>query len=154
MRYINSSRYIDDLANGDICLAMGWSGDIKQARDRASEAGKGVNIVYSIPREGAISNFDMLAIPADAPHAKQCAPVHQLSCCGRTSPRAIPISSSTRNAVLPSIQLLDPAVANDPGIYPPPAVRARLVPERARPAAFPAAADAHVDPLQDRQVSL
>ena len=54
LRYIDSSRYIDDLANGDICLAMGWSGDIKQARDRASEAGKGVNIDYSIPREGAI----------------------------------------------------------------------------------------------------
>ena len=47
---------------------MGWSGDIKQAHDRAKEAGKGIDIIYSIPKEGAIVNFDMLAIPADAPH--------------------------------------------------------------------------------------
>src|SRR5215472_10012056 len=70
VRYVDSSRYIDLLANGDICLAMGWSGDIKQAHDRAQEAGKGIDIAYNIPREGAISNYDVLAIPADAPHTK------------------------------------------------------------------------------------
>src|ERR1700741_5018785 len=70
VRYVDSSRYIDNLANGDICLAMGWSGDIKQAHDRAAEAGKGVELAYHIPREGAISNYDLMAIPADAPHVK------------------------------------------------------------------------------------
>src|SRR5215813_10841649 len=69
IRYVDSSRYIDNLANGDICLVLGWSGDIKQARDRAREAGKG-EIAYSIPREGAMSNYDVLAIPADAPHVR------------------------------------------------------------------------------------
>ena len=78
VRYVDSSRYIDNLANGEICLVMGWSGDIKQAHDRAKEAGKGIDIVYSIPREGAIVNFDIIAIPADAPHVQQRAPVHQL----------------------------------------------------------------------------
>ena len=65
VRYVDSSRYIDNLANGDICLAMGWSGDVKQAHDRARDAGKGIDVAYSIPKEGAISNYDLLAIPAD-----------------------------------------------------------------------------------------
>ena len=55
VRYVDSSRYIDNLANGDICLVMGWSGAVKQARDRAQEAGKG-ELAYNIPREGAIIN--------------------------------------------------------------------------------------------------
>jgi putrescine transport system substrate-binding protein len=68
IRYVNSSKYIEDLANGEICLALGWSGDVLQARDRAVEAGKGVTVKYLIPREGAIMFFDMLAIPKDAKH--------------------------------------------------------------------------------------
>ncbi|MGI9435715.1 MAG: polyamine ABC transporter substrate-binding protein [Geminicoccaceae bacterium] len=68
IRYFHSSQYINDLANGDICLTVGWSGDILQARDRANEAGKGVEVVYKIPTEGAMMWFDMLAIPVDAPH--------------------------------------------------------------------------------------
>ena len=65
---IHSSQYIDALANGEICLALGWTGDMLQARDRAEEAGQGNVIKYSIPKEGAIMWFDMMAIPADAPH--------------------------------------------------------------------------------------
>ena len=68
VRYLHSSQYINDLANGEICVALGWSGDILQAKSRAEEAGKGVNVGYAIPKEGAIMWFDMLAIPADAPH--------------------------------------------------------------------------------------
>ncbi len=64
----HSSEYINALANGDICLAVGYSGDVLQARDRASEADNGVNIQYSIPKEGALMWLDSFAIPADAPH--------------------------------------------------------------------------------------
>lgn len=64
----HNSEYISALANGDICVAMGFSGDIFQAADRAKEAGKGVEIAYSIPKEGAVMWFDFLAIPKDAPH--------------------------------------------------------------------------------------
>ena len=64
----HSSEYINALANGDICLAVGWSGDVLQARDRAAEAGKDVEVEYFIPKEGALMWFDQLAIPADAPH--------------------------------------------------------------------------------------
>jgi putrescine transport system substrate-binding protein len=68
VRYFHSSQYISDLANGEICLAVGWSGDILQAAERASEAGQGVEVAYAIPDEGAHLWFDMLVIPADAPN--------------------------------------------------------------------------------------
>ena len=64
----HSSEYINALANGDICVAFGWSGDILQARDRAAEADNGVEIVYNAPAEGALMWFDQMAIPTDAPN--------------------------------------------------------------------------------------
>ena len=64
----HSSEYINALANGDICLAVGWSGDVLQARDRAAEADNGVTVEYVIPKEGALMWFDQMAIPVDAPH--------------------------------------------------------------------------------------
>ena len=64
----HSSEYINALANGEICVAFGWSGDILQARDRADEAENGVEIVFHPPSEGALMWFDQMAIPADAPN--------------------------------------------------------------------------------------
>lgn len=64
----HSSEYITALANGDICVAVGWSGDILQARDRAFEADNGVEIAYNAPVEGALMWFDQMAIPVDAPN--------------------------------------------------------------------------------------
>jgi putrescine transport system substrate-binding protein len=64
----HSSEYINALANGDICVAIGWSGDILQARDRAAEADNGVEIEYYAPKEGALMWFDNMAIPVDAPN--------------------------------------------------------------------------------------
>ncbi len=66
----HSSEYINALANGDICVAVGWSGDILQARDRADEAENGVEIAYNAPSEGALMWFDQMAIPADAPNTE------------------------------------------------------------------------------------
>lgn len=68
--YFHSSKYISDLANGDICVAFGYSGDVFQAANRAKEAKNGVNIAYSIPKEGSNLWFDLLAIPADAANPK------------------------------------------------------------------------------------
>ena len=64
----HSSEYINALANGEICVAFGWSGDVLQARDRAAEAENGVEIAYHAPPEGALMWFDQMAIPADAPN--------------------------------------------------------------------------------------
>src|SRR5207237_3856570 len=132
---IYSSRYIDNLANGDICLAMGWSGDVKQAHDRAKEAGKGVDVAYTSPREGAISNYDVLAIPADAPHVRNA----HLFIDYLLRPEIAARNSNLikyANAVRADLQPLDRGVRSDPGVYPPPEVRARLSPERPRPPAY------------------
>lgn len=130
VRYVHSSRYIDDLANGEICLALGWSGDVKQAHDRARDAGKGIDIAYNIPQEGGVSNFDTLAIPADAPHPKN----GHLFINYLLRPDVAARNSNLikyANGDLPSAQLSD-AVKNDPGVYPPPEVQAKLHPEPTR----------------------
>ncbi len=135
VRYVDSSRYIDMLANGDICLVMGWSGDIKQAHDRARDAGKGVDLAYSIPKEGAMANYDIMAIPADAPHVRNA----HLFIDYLLRPDVAARNSNLikyANSVSASLQPLDPGVRGDPGVYPPPEVRAHLTPERARPPEF------------------
>lgn len=68
IKKFHSSEYINALANGDICVAFGWSGDILQARDRAAEAENGVEIEYNAPKEGALMWFDQMTIPVDAPN--------------------------------------------------------------------------------------
>jgi putrescine transport system substrate-binding protein len=71
IRKFHSSEYINALANGDICLAVGWSGDVLQARDRAAEADAGVTVEYAIPKQGALMWFDNMAIPADAENVEE-----------------------------------------------------------------------------------
>lgn len=68
VRKFHSSEYINALAAGDICIALGYSGDVLQAKKRAEEAKNGVKIEYLIPKEGALMWFDSFAIPADAPN--------------------------------------------------------------------------------------
>ncbi len=151
IRYVNSSRYIDDLANGEICLAMGWSGDVKQAHDRAVEAGRGIELAYRIPREGAMLNFDNLAIPADAPHLKNA----HLFINFLLRPQ---IAAQDTNYVKyangdqPALQDIQAAVKNDPGIYPPPQVRATLGAGTGQKSAVHAVAEPYVDPLQDWRI--
>src|SRR6202000_3507730 len=67
IRNFSSSEYIEALANGDLYIAVDNNGEHMQARDRAKEAGKGIEIKYAVPKEGTILWFDMLAIPKDAP---------------------------------------------------------------------------------------
>jgi putrescine transport system substrate-binding protein len=125
IRNINSSEYIEALANGDICLAVGYNGDILQARDRAREANKGVEIKYAVPKEGSILWFDMLAIPKDAPDPDSAyAFINYI-----LTPRVIAdISNFKRyaNADAQAQSLLDPSVRDDPAIYPPVAQREKL----------------------------
>jgi putrescine transport system substrate-binding protein len=71
VRKFHSSEYLNALATGEICLVVGFSGDVKQAQQRAAEAKGGVEIAYSIPKEGAQLWFDNLAIPKDAPHPQE-----------------------------------------------------------------------------------
>jgi putrescine transport system substrate-binding protein len=135
VRYIHSSRYIDDLANGEICLALGWSGDVKQAHDRAKEAGNGIDVAYSLPKEGAMRNLDVLAIVADAPHPKNAHLfidyLMRLDVAAKNSNFLKYANGDVRDN--PG---LDAAVKSDPGIYPSADMMAKLVPERAKSQEF------------------
>ncbi|WP_339080801.1 polyamine ABC transporter substrate-binding protein [Pseudomonas sp. TMP9] len=118
VRYFHSSKYIGDLANGNICVAVGFSGDILQAGDRAEEAGKGIEIAYSIPKEGANLWFDMMAIPADASNPKEAhAFINYL-----LEPAVIAGVSDYVGYANPNTkagELMDQDVRNDESVYPP-----------------------------------
>ncbi|WP_223490623.1 polyamine ABC transporter substrate-binding protein [Pseudomonas sp. A-RE-19] len=119
--YFHSSKYIADLANGDICVAIGFSGDMFQAKARAAEAGKGMNIAYAIPKEGGALWFDMLAIPKDAANAKEAhAFINYL-----LKPEVIAQVSDSVGYANPnpgSDKLMEQSIRTDASVYPPQAV--------------------------------
>jgi putrescine transport system substrate-binding protein len=125
IRNFSSSEYIEALANGDLCISVGYNGDVMQARDRAREANKGVDIKYTVPKEGSILWFDMLAIPKDAPDPESAYAFmnHMMA------PQVIADVSNFKryaNANAASQPLVLPSVKDDPGIYPPPDQRQSL----------------------------
>jgi putrescine transport system substrate-binding protein len=125
IRNINSSEYIEALANGDLCVAVGYNGDVLQARDRARDANKGIEVKYMVPKEGSILWFDMLAIPKDAPDPESAyAYINYIM----TPQVSADISTFKRYATAntPAQALVAPAVRNDPGIYPPPELLQKL----------------------------
>ena len=118
IKYFHSSQYINDLANGEICVAYGWSGDILQARDRAAEAGRGVEVGYVIPKEGSILWFDLLTITKDAAHPQNAQKFIDFI----LRPEIIAeISNHVHyaNAIPASEELIDESVRADQGVYPP-----------------------------------
>jgi putrescine transport system substrate-binding protein len=128
VRYFHSSQYINDLSSGEICLALGWSGDVLQARDRGAAASKPVTVRYAIPKEGAINYFDMLAIPADAPHPDNAHAFLNFL----MDPEVIAkVTNKVRfaNGNSASLSFVDEAIRNDPNIYPSAEVRSRLHPD-------------------------
>jgi putrescine transport system substrate-binding protein len=135
IRYIHSSQYINDLANGDICVAVGYSGDVLQARDRASEAGNNVTVKYAVPKEGTIIWFDTMAIPKDAPHPNNAhAFINYIM-----KPEVVAAISNYvnyANGNAAATPLVDESVRNDPGVYPPPEVKAKLFPDLAETQEF------------------
>jgi putrescine transport system substrate-binding protein len=125
IRNINSSEYIEALANGDLCVAVGYNGDVLQARDRARDANKGIEIKYMVPKEGSILWFDMLAIPADAPDPDSAYAFMNYMMTPQVSADVSDFRRyATANAA--AQPLVQPAVRDDPGIYPPPDLRQKL----------------------------
>jgi putrescine transport system substrate-binding protein len=135
IRTIHSSQYIEDLANGEVCIAVGYSGDVLQARDRAAEAGKEIDIRYVIPREGALMWFDTLAIPADAAHPGNAhAFINYLLRPDVAAANSNFVNYATANAA--ALKLVNEDLRNDAGIYPTPEVKERLQPNLAKSAEF------------------
>jgi putrescine transport system substrate-binding protein len=113
----HSSEYINALANGDICIAVGYSGDILQARSRAQEAKNGQEIVYSLPKQGAQMWFDEMAIPADAKHPEEA----HIFLNYMMRPEVIAKASnyvSYANGNLASQKFLDDTIKSDKSVYP------------------------------------
>jgi putrescine transport system substrate-binding protein len=135
IRTIHSSQYIEDLANGEVCIAVGYSGDVLQARDRAAEAGKNIDIRFAIPREGALMWFDTLAIPADARHPGNAhAFIDFLLRPDVAAANSNFVNYATANRA--ALDLVNEDLRNDPGIYPTPEVKERLQPNLAKSAEF------------------
>jgi putrescine transport system substrate-binding protein len=125
IRKFHSSESINALANGDICIAVGYSGDMLQARNRALEAKRGVKINYVIPQEGAQIWFDMMVVPSDAPNvANAHAFINYMM-----RPEVIAKASnfvSYANGNLASQKFVDPKILKDPAIYPNDAIMQKL----------------------------
>ena len=125
VRYFNAAQYNTDLANGEVCVSVGFSGDIFIAADQAPE---GTEIVYSVPKEGAMLWFDMLAIPADAPNPDAAHAFIDFL----LRPEIIADITNTTfypNANAKAAAFVEPAILADPAIYPTPEVRALLFPQ-------------------------
>ncbi len=125
VRYFNAVQYNTDLANGEVCVSVGFSGDIFIAADQAPE---GTEIAYSVPKEGAMLWFDMLAIPADAPHPDAAHAFIDFL----LRPEIIgEITNSVfyPNANAKAAAYVKPEILGDPAIYPTPEVMARLFPQ-------------------------
>ena len=119
IKKFHSSEYINALANGDICVAVGWSGDILQARDRAAEADNGVEIAYNAFAEGSLMWFDQMAIPVDAPNPEGA---HKFLNFIMDAQNMADASNYVyyANGNLASQPLLEEDVIDDPAIYPTP----------------------------------
>jgi putrescine transport system substrate-binding protein len=125
IRKFHSSQYINDLANGDLCVALGYSGDLVQARNRAREADNKVPIVFRVPKEGAMMSVDMLGTPADAPHPENA--LRFIDYLLRPAVIAeVTNAVSYPNPNLPATALVKPEIRNDPAVYPPEDVRRRF----------------------------
>jgi putrescine transport system substrate-binding protein len=125
VRKFHSSEYLNALASGEICLVVGWSGDVKQAQKRAAEAKGGVEVGYAIPKTGAQMWFDNFAIPKDAPHVAEAHAFIDYM----LRPEVAAKNSnflSYANGNLASQRFIDKAVLEDPTIYPDAATMARL----------------------------
>lgn len=118
IRYFHSSSYISDLASGDVCVVLGYSGDINQAAKRAKEIGSDVNIQFYIPKEGTEISFDMLTIPSDADHVDEAySYINYL-----LDPKIMASISDYiqyPNAIPKSKEYMNPNTVNNKAIYPP-----------------------------------
>jgi putrescine transport system substrate-binding protein len=133
VRKFHSSEYLTALASGEICLVVGWSGDIKQAQKRAAEAKGGVEVGYAIPKSGAQMFFDNFAIPKDA---RNVAEAHEFI---NYMLRPDVAAKNTNlvgypNGNLASQRLVDPAILKDLTVYPDDETMKRLYTVTARDA--------------------
>ncbi|MDF3086573.1 polyamine ABC transporter substrate-binding protein [Burkholderia sola] len=114
----SSSGYIDDLANNDVCVALGYSGDIGVARRRAQDAKRSYEIRYTNPKEGGIVWFDVMGVPKDAPHPEAALKwINYIQDPKVNAEITNEVFYPTANKA--AGQYVTPAIAHDPNVYPP-----------------------------------
>ncbi len=123
--YFHSSKYISDLASGNICVAVGYSGDIYQSKARAEEGKGKVRVAYNIPQEGAGTFFDMVAIPNDAKNVKEA---HEFINYLLQPQVMADLTNYLQfpNANDKATPLVDKEISSDPGVYPPAELMSKL----------------------------
>lgn len=125
VKYLHSSSYISDLANGDVCVSVGYGGDVYQSAARAREANRGVDVGYSIPKEGTVASFDVFAIPKDAKNVDEAYEFLNYL----LEPEVIADISNYvfyANANQAATPLMDKTLTEDKNIYPPDDVKAKI----------------------------
>lgn len=127
VRYFHSSQHVNDLASGEICVSLSWTGLIVQARSRGAAAATPVEVVNVIPKEGVTIWFDLVAIPADAPHPGNAHAFLNFL----MEPEVIAAVSNDigyANGNAASLPFISDALRNDPAVYPTEEVRKNLHP--------------------------
>ncbi|HRW59179.1 MAG TPA: polyamine ABC transporter substrate-binding protein [Defluviicoccus sp.] len=125
VRKFHSSETINAIANGDICLAVMWSGDAGIAASRAEEAGKDFKVHFSIPKEGAQMWFDLMAIPKDAPNPNAAHAFINFLMRPEIIARASNVVTYA-NANAAAKPFMNKEIVDNPVVYPPPDVQAKL----------------------------
>jgi putrescine transport system substrate-binding protein len=125
IRSFDSSEYLNGLANQEICIAMSWSSDYALSKARARAAGVNVNLVFTVPKEGANQNFSSMLIPEGAPHPQAAYKFVNFIL------RPDVIAEITNeiyygNDNIASRALIKPDILSDPTLYPTPEIEARL----------------------------
>ncbi len=125
IKYFNSSQLLDDMVTGEVCVVLDYNGDVSIGMVRAEEAGQDIQLAYSIPKEGTIIWFDTMAIPSDAPHSANA----HLFLDYMLRPESAAGITNTVFFASPNtaaIDLINPEILADPGIYPPDDVKQKL----------------------------
>ena len=141
VKYFHSSQYINDLANGELCAVVGWSGDVFIAAARAEEAQTNLHIEYRIPKEGSLLWVDSLAIPKDAKNVDNALKFIDYLNEPQVAANGVNyVSYASPN--LAALEFVDAEIKDNPSIYPTEEVKKNLFPD--------AVADAELERLRTR----
>jgi len=125
IRSFDSVGQINELANGELCIAMSWSGDYAISMARARAGGVRVNLAFTVPKEGTNIIYDAMMIPADAPRKRQAHAFLNYM----LEPKVV--AAITNELYYPNdnaaaMQYVDPAILANPALYPSAEVQGRL----------------------------
>ena len=118
IKKFHSSEYISALANGDACMALGWSGDFYLAQTSAEEAGRKTNLQYAIPKEGTIIWFDEFVILKEAENVEEAYAFINFMLDAKNSAKAAN-NAMYATANKAAFEYMEPKLRDNPILFPP-----------------------------------